>query len=207
MAISQTPRTQRADLVAVAPRRPAREVRDEGIGPGLRLVHAVVRDQGGDQRQVVHVRGRADADAALPLLVREGFVGREFGRFDFRRVVHDWPPAHREAEPVALGMAVLRRHVLRQDGRVDCPEQARLLHANQPGGVCGQHHVGGGIAALGPEAADHSFFQVDDVHPDARGLGEGAQDRLHQHRLAGGVDVDFGSRRKAGSGAQARPRG
>ena len=52
----------------------ARDVRDHALGPLLGLLGAVVGDHRAHEREVVHVRARADADLALELRVGEVLV-------------------------------------------------------------------------------------------------------------------------------------
>ena len=106
-----------AHLLAVAASGLARQIVFDAGQPGFGFFLAEVRDHRRDERDVIGVLTRADADFAAPLRVGEFFVGD-------RRLLHaifggvDDAGAARQANPVAGGIAELSRHLLVDDRRI-----------------------------------------------------------------------------------------
>ena len=94
--------------LAVAAGGLLRQIGLEALQPFLGLRLAVLGEIGGEQRVVVHVLAGADADLALPLRVGQFLVGDRVLLHALLRGVDD-ARAHRDAVPVAVRVAVLRR--------------------------------------------------------------------------------------------------
>jgi hypothetical protein len=81
----------RLDLIGVAALRRARQVVDQAFRPRLGVLEAVCLDHRRDQRLIVDVGRRADADPAQPLRFGEILVGRDLARIDPILGVDDAP--------------------------------------------------------------------------------------------------------------------
>ena len=157
------------------------------LGVGL----AVAAGQRGDQRLVVDVARRAQAEAAFPLWVAERLVGGELGRRDLLRVVHDGACAHGEADPAHLGIAQVRGEVGLKLRRVHLLEQTRARGVPEVAGVDGQQHVGRRPVALGAQPLEHlTGAAVQDLDLDPGLLRERFERRLLAV-VTRGVDDDL----------------
>ena len=165
---------------------------------------------GREQRVVVDVLAGADADLALPLRIGELFVGDRVLLDAVLRGV-DHARAHRDAGPMAVGIAVLRRHDLVDHDGLDRLGDAGLHGLVHAADVDRQQHVGRAVGALGLHALLEPRTCRDDVDLDAGVLGEGVEQRLDQLGFAVGVDVDFAAvgrgRRDDGRGEAKHGRG
>ncbi len=149
-------------------------------------------DQGGGQRLVVHLLRRAQAQAAFPLLVGQGFVGAQLLRLDPLGGVDDGAGAQAQAGPVVGRGAVLRRDVLVDDVGLDRLQDAHLLGLPQVAGIDGQQQVGHAVFALGLDALHQRGFLVGDELDLDPGLGGiGIEHRLDQLVDARGVHHHF----------------
>ena len=178
---------------AVAARRLLRKIGLDAGEPLLGLGGAVVADVGGEQRVVVDVLAGADADLALPLRVGEFLIGDRVLLHAILRGVDD-ARAHRDAVPMTLGIAELRRHHLVERLRLDRLRDAGLHRVFEAADVDRQQHVGGAVGTFGLDALLEAGACRDDVDLDAGVLGEGFEQRLDQLRFAIGVDVDLALR-------------
>ena len=164
---------------------------------GRRL--ALVGDDRGEQRGVVDVLARADADLALPLGVGQLLVGDGvllhalLGRVDDAR-------AHGDAEPVIGGIAIGGGDRGLQRGGIHGLREARILGLGEAAGIDGEEQVGRAVLSFGGEALVETGGGEHDVGLDAGLLGEGLEQRIDQPRLAIGVDVDLALRQRGGGG-------
>ena len=175
--------------VAVAAARLAGKVRLEAGQPFLGRRRVVMRHEGREQRRVVGVLARADADPPLPFGVRQILVGdrvklQVLGRIDDAR-------AHRQGEPLVARVAQVFRDGGGQDLGFDRLGQAPFHQIDEVAGVHRHQHVGGRAFAFRGKALDQAVLQEDRVDLDAGVFGEGLQKRLDQSRFARGVKVQF----------------
>ena len=183
---------------AVAARGLLRQVGLHAAQPFLGLGLAVLRRVGREQAVIVDVLAGADADLALPLGIGELFVGDLVLLDAILRGV-DHTGAHRDAGPVSIGIAILRRHDLVDHHRLDRLGDAGLHGLVDAADVDRQQHVGGAVGAFRLHALLEARTRRDDVDLDAGVLGEGVEQRLDQLGFAIGVDVDLavGGRRRS----------
>src|SRR6476469_8625681 len=186
--------------LAVSARRFLREVDLDALEPFLGLRLAVMSDVGCDQRVVVDVLARADADLALPFRFGELFVGEGgLGHAILRDVGH--PRAHGNAVPVPLRIAVLRGYDLVQQFGLDRLGDSRPYRLLEPPDIDGEQNIRRAVGAFGLDALLEAGAGRDDVDLDAGILGERVEQRLDQFAFAVGVHVDvarLGKRRAAG---------
>jgi len=176
---------------------------DDLLGLGL----AVVFDQRGSQRLVVHLLRGAQAQAAFPVLVGKGFIGGQLGRFDPLGGVDDGPCTQAQAGPVMGRSAVLRGNVLVDDVGLDRLQDAHLLGLPQVAGIDGEQQVGHTVLALGLDALHQRGFLVgDELDLDPRLGGVGVEYRLDQLVDARGVHHHF-VRRLSGAAEQGQGQG
>ena len=176
--------------------------------PFLGLGLAVLRRVGREQAVIVDVLAGADADLALPLRVGELFIG-DLVLLDaiLRRVDH--ARAHRNAGPVSIRIAILRRHDLVDHNRFNRLGDAGLHGLVDAADVDRQEHVGGAVGAFRLHALLEARARRDDVDLDAGVLGEGVEQRLDQLGFAIGVNVDLavGGRRRGSERGKTKQRG
>ena len=176
--------------------------------PFLGLGLAVLGGVGREQAVVVDVLAGADADLALPLGVGEFFIGDLVLLDAILRGV-DHAGAHRNAGPVSIGIAILRRHDLVDHHRLDRLGDAGLHGLVDAADIDRQQHVGGAVGAFRLHALLEARTRRDHVDLDAGVLGEGVEQRLDQLGFAIGVDVDLavGGRRRGSECGQTKQRG
>ena len=160
----------------------------------------------GDERLVVLVVARAQAQAAAPALVAEvgvglqGVLGHALGRAHHRAD----PQAHRP--PGAVGVPQLAGHVALERRRGHVLQQPRLLRAPEVGEVGRDQQVGGRVGALAAQALEElrrgAAAQLD-VEPGV--LLEGQEGLLVAVLRAPVVDHDVGgSAHRHDGGAEQR---
>ena len=181
----------RLDLAPVIALGPARQIGLHAAGPGFGRRLALGRHDRGEQRDVVGVLAGTAAHPPLHLRIGQVLVRGDLARPDPVLVRENHPRPHGQAEPQPVRMAVLRRDVRLQDARFDRLQEAGLGVVVQVADVRGQDRVRGAVCALGPEPLEHAVLHVSHVDLDARRLGEGLEQRLHEKRLARRVDVDL----------------
>ncbi len=140
------------------------------------------------QALVVDLLRGAQAQAAFPFGAGQVFVGRQLGRFHLAGVVHQGAGAHRQAEPLVVGVAQVGRHVGLQGFRLDRAQQAFFRRLPQVAGVDRQQHVGRGVPAFGFETRHQRAFLVGDefhLHPGFAGVG--VEQRLDELFVACGI--------------------
>ena len=207
--MSHSPAAMAPGLRAVAAVRLLGEVGLQALHPLFGLFGAPVIDCGREQRQIVVVLARTDADLALPLGVGEVGIGDRRVLDAVLRGIDD-ASALGQTEPVAFRIAVFSRQEL-VDGLVDQRlRDALFLGRGEAGDVDGHDHVGRRVRAFGGDTLFEALVEEQHLGLDAGLGGEGVQHRLDQLRLAIGVDVDgaVGERRgcekrgegKAGAG-------
>ena len=179
---------------AVAARGLLRQIGLHALQPFLGLGLAVLGHIGREQAVVVDVLAGADADLALPLGIGELFIG-DLVLLDAVLRGVDHARAHRNAGPLAVGIAVLRRHDLVDHHRLDRLGDAGLHGVVEAAEIDRQQHVGGAVGAFRLHALLEPRTRRDDVDLDAGVLGEGVEQRLDQLGFAIGVDVDLAVRR------------
>ena len=159
---------------------------------GFGLGRAVGFDQGGGQRLVVDLLAGAQAQAAGPALVGQGFVGRQLRRFNPLGGIDDGPCTQRQAGPAAGARAVLGRNVLFDDRRLQRLEHAFLLGLPEVAGVHGDQQVGRGVGAFGLQPRHQRRFLVGDELDLDPGLGGvGVEYRLDQLVDPRGINHHF----------------
>jgi hypothetical protein len=151
---------------------------------------ALVGDDGGDQRRVVDVLAGPNAHFALPLGVGQVLVGDAVELHAVFRGV-DHAPAHGEAEPVPVGVAVLGGDLLLEHRRLHGLGQPGILGLRETAGIDGEQHVGRAVATFGGQTLVEAVGGVDHVGLDAGLDRERLEQRVDQLRLAVGVDVDL----------------
>ena len=176
--------------LAVSARGLLREIGFHAAQPFLGLGLAVPGDIGREQAVVVDVLAGADADLALPLGIGELFVGDGVLLDAVLRGI-DHARAHRNAGPVTVGIAVLRRHDLVERLRLDRLRHAGLHRFVHAADIDRQQHVGRAVGALGLHALLEPGTGRNDVDLDAGIGGEGVEQRLDQLGFAVGIDVDL----------------
>ncbi len=156
-----------------------RQVGLDAAQPLFRLRFAELDDHGRDQRVVVHMLARPDADLALPFrvgqfLVSDGGVFHPLlGRIRDAR-------AQRDAVPVPFRIAVLRGDDLVQRGGLDRLGDAALHGFFKPPDIDGEQHVRRAVGAFRLDALLEAVARRNDVDLDAGILGEGVKQRLDQ---------------------------
>src|SRR5690606_34576471 len=97
----------RLRLIAVSAGGLAREIGLQPLHPLFRRLFAVMGDQRGEERDVVLMLAAAYADLALPLGIGQFLIGDGVLLHAVLGGV-DHASARRQAEPVALGVTILR---------------------------------------------------------------------------------------------------
>ena len=158
----------------------------------LGLLRPVGLDQGPGQRLVVDLLRRAQAQAAFPLLVGQGFVGAQLFRLDPLGGVDDGPRAQRQSGPAIGAGTILRGNVPFDGGRLERLQQAHLLGLPEVAGVHGEQQVGRGVSAFGLDPRHQRRFLVGDELDLHAGLaGVGIEHRLDQLVDARGIHHHF----------------
>ena len=208
MPMSHLPARDVARGFAVAAGGFLRQIGLHALQPFLGLGLAVLGDVGREQAVVVDVLAGADADLALPLRIGELFIG-DLVLLDAVLRGVDHARAHRDAGPLAVGIAKLRRHGLVDHHRLDRLGDAGLHGVVEAAEIDRQQHVGGAVGALGLHPLLEAGTGRDHVDLDAGVLGEGVEQRLNQLGFAVGVDVDLavGGRRRGSESGEAKQRG
>ncbi|MNM89762.1 hypothetical protein D3C81_1019990 [compost metagenome] len=177
------------------------QVVDPALDDFLGFLLAVGFDQGRGQRLVVDLFRRAQAQAAFPVLVSQGFVGAQLFRFDPIGGVGDGPRTQAEASPVMGRSAVLSRNIFVDHLRLNRLEDAHLLSLPEVTGIDREQQVGGGVLPLGLDALHQRRFLVgDELDLDPGLFGVGVEHRLDQLVDARGIHHHLV--RRLGSAAQ-----
>ena len=152
---------------------------------------------GREQAVIVNVLAGTDADLAFPFGIGELLIG-DLVLLDAVLRGVDHARAHRNAGPVSIRIAVLRRHDLVDHNRFNRLGDAGLHGLVDAADVDRQEHVGGAVGAFRLHALLEARTRRDDVDLDAGVLGEGVEQRLDQFGFAIGIDVDLavGGRRR-----------
>ncbi len=168
---------------------------------GLRL--ALRLDHRRDQRLVVDLLRRAQAQLALPLRAGERLVGAERRRVHSLRVVGNRACAHRQPVPASLRVAQVRRHVLVEHLRLHRLQQSALRRIPEFASIHRHQDVGRGIASFGREALDqHRRIAGRELHLDAGFARVVVEHGLDQLLVACRVDDQRFGRGRAGSRQQ-----
>lgn len=191
------------DLGAVVAGRLAGQVVAQTFEPLLGRFLALVGDHGGEQGDIVDVLAAAGADASLPLGIGKLVVGDGI-LLDAILGGVDHAGTGRHANPVALGITVLRGDVLVHHLGFDRLGDAELLGAVEAADVDREQDVGRRILAFRLNALAETARGEDHVGLDARFLGERLQQRLDEERLAIGIDVHLavGEGRRGANGGK-----
>ena len=180
-----------AQLVGIAALRRARHVRHHPLGPGAGGLGAVILDDRGQQRLVVGVVRRPDADQSLVPGIGQVEIGARRVA-DLGLVIEDDPRPLREAEPFVVGILQVAGDAGFQKVAVDGLQHAGLLGPLQPRGVHREQDIGGGIASLGLHPRDQLVgLALDPVHGDAGGVFEIGIKPLVGVVVTGRVNVDL----------------
>ncbi|MNT30448.1 hypothetical protein D3C72_1662430 [compost metagenome] len=131
------------------------------------------------------------ADLALPLGVGQVFIAGDIAGLDRGLVVGDHAAARREAEPLAIGIAVVGGDARFKHLGLDRREHAGLLGPPQPADIDGDEHVGRAVGAFIADALQQRvFLAFDAVDLDAGLLGEVGVQRLVRLVVPRGVEVE-----------------
>ncbi len=188
--------------VAVAARRLAREVRLHAAQPLLGRRFAIVRDHRRDERRVVRVLARADADLALPFRIGEILVAERIDLQVLLDVQH--AVAQRQRVPVAVRAPQVRGNRVVERLRAHRLREPAVDEIEQVADVDRHQHVGRRLRAFRLHALEQAVLHEHRVDLDAALLRECVDEWLDQLRFAGGVQAHFlgrvGQRRECGGG-------
>ena len=175
--------------LAVAARWLLREIGFEAAEPFFGLGFTVMGDEGCKQRVVINVLAGANADLALPFRIGEIFVVQGSLLHAILRGI-DHARAHRNAVPVPLGIAILGRHDLIEDVRLDGLGDAGPHCVLDPPDIDGEQHIRGAVGTLGLDALFEARACRDDIDLDAGVPAKGVEQRLNELALAVSVNID-----------------
>ena len=179
------------DLGAVVALRSARQVGLDAQRPFLRPFGPFGGDDRGKKRDVVDVLSRTGTDASLETGGDKILVVGDLARLNARLVRVDHPRPGGQAEPQALGVAVLGRDVGLEDRRVYGLRQPGFDQIVEAADIRRQYRVGRAVPALRLESFQHARPGKDHVDLDPGLAREGVEKGFDQEFLAVGVEIDL----------------
>ena len=169
----------------------AGEIRDDAIGPVLRLVGTVMADDRCHQGDIIDVGRGPHADLALMRRIgKVGIAGELLGLAGFL-VVDDHPRALGQAEPQTVRMTQIGRNAVGEDIGLDAVQNSRFLGAPEPAGIDRDQDIGRAVFPFADNPLDQRIGAcLDQIDPDAGLLGEILIQRQIGIVMARGIDID-----------------